>query len=121
MSSWVDLTSTFTDSVVVASFGIGTDLTNDFRKTSDPSQKSKALNMVIKLNKINGKDCVKLSDDKGKVRIAMAYTFSAPNQPRYSILVRLKRLEKLNKSWVLKTIRNNYNLRYFTLRVIDQS
>ncbi|KAL0255392.1 nicotinate phosphoribosyltransferase [Cryptococcus tetragattii IND107] len=51
---------------MAASFGIGTDLTNDFRKTSDPSQKSKALNMVIKLNKINGKNCIKLSDDKGK-------------------------------------------------------
>ncbi|OWZ47494.1 nicotinate phosphoribosyltransferase [Cryptococcus neoformans] len=51
---------------MAASFGIGTDLTNDFRKASDPSQKSKALNMVIKLNKINGKDCIKLSDDKGK-------------------------------------------------------
>ncbi|ODN80853.1 nicotinate phosphoribosyltransferase [Cryptococcus amylolentus CBS 6039] len=51
---------------IAASFGIGTFLTNDFHRISDPSQKSKALNIVIKLNKINGKGCVKLSDDKGK-------------------------------------------------------
>lgn len=49
-----------------AAFGIGTHFTNDFRKKSDPSQPSKALNMVIKLSQIDGKDCVKLSDDKGK-------------------------------------------------------
>jgi nicotinate phosphoribosyltransferase len=52
-----------------ASFGIGTFLTNDFKRTSDPSQTSKALNIVIKLNQIDGKDCVKLSDDKGKVSL----------------------------------------------------
>ncbi|WVQ81744.1 nicotinate phosphoribosyltransferase [Cryptococcus sp. DSM 104549] len=51
---------------IAASFGIGTFLTNDFRKLSDPSQVSKPLNIVIKLNKIEGKDCIKLSDDKGK-------------------------------------------------------
>lgn len=50
----------------VASFGIGTHLTNDFRKASDSSQKSEPLNIVIKLNEINGRPCVKLSDDKGK-------------------------------------------------------
>ena len=55
---------------MTASFGIGTFLTNDFRKVSDPSQVSKALNIVIKLNKIDGKECVKLSDDKGKVSCA---------------------------------------------------
>ncbi|KAL7423219.1 nicotinate phosphoribosyltransferase [Cryptotrichosporon argae] len=49
-----------------AAFGIGTFLTNDFQKASDPSQTSKPLNIVIKLNQINGRDCVKLSDDKGK-------------------------------------------------------
>ncbi|WVQ96831.1 nicotinate phosphoribosyltransferase [Kwoniella sp. CBS 9459] len=51
---------------IAASFGIGTFLTNDFRKASDPSEVSKPLNIVIKLNQINGKNCVKLSDDKGK-------------------------------------------------------
>jgi nicotinic acid phosphoribosyltransferase len=45
-----------------AAFGIGTFLSNDFRKASDPDQVSKPLNIVIKLNKINGKDAVKLSD-----------------------------------------------------------
>ncbi|EIW73623.1 hypothetical protein TREMEDRAFT_71010 [Tremella mesenterica DSM 1558] len=49
-----------------AAFGIGTSLTNDFMKASDPSQVSKPLNIVIKLSEINGLDCVKLSDDKGK-------------------------------------------------------
>jgi nicotinate phosphoribosyltransferase len=53
---------------VIAAFGIGTSLTNDFNKASDPSEISKPLNIVIKLNQIDGKPCVKLSDDKGKVR-----------------------------------------------------
>ena len=52
--------------LTTASYGIGTFFSNDFKKASDPSQISKPLNIVIKLNKINGKDCVKLSDDKGK-------------------------------------------------------
>jgi nicotinate phosphoribosyltransferase len=52
---------------VAAAFGIGTFLTNDFNKASDPSEISKPLNIVIKLNQIDGKPCVKLSDDKGKV------------------------------------------------------
>lgn len=51
---------------LAAAFGIGTFFTNDFKRKSDPTQQSKALNMVIKLNQIDGKDCVKLSDDKGK-------------------------------------------------------
>ncbi|KAG6333326.1 hypothetical protein ID866_5759 [Astraeus odoratus] len=49
------------------SFGIGTFLTNDFRtKSSSYREKSKALNMVIKLNSINGRPCVKISDDLEK-------------------------------------------------------
>ncbi|CAK9785029.1 putative nicotinate phosphoribosyltransferase [Cutaneotrichosporon oleaginosum] len=51
---------------LAAAFGIGTHFTNDFRKASDPSMPSKALNMVIKLSVIDGRDCVKLSDDRGK-------------------------------------------------------
>ncbi|BEJ17631.1 hypothetical protein CspHIS471_0610320 [Cutaneotrichosporon sp. HIS471] len=51
---------------LAAAFGIGTHFTNDFRKASNPALPSKALNMVIKLSVIDGRDCVKLSDDKGK-------------------------------------------------------
>jgi nicotinate phosphoribosyltransferase len=58
-----------------AAFGIGTFLSNDFRKASDPDQVSKPLNIVIKLNKINGKDAVKLSDDKGKVSLPSGLSF----------------------------------------------
>ena len=49
-----------------ASFGIGTHLTNDFALASDPTKSSKPLNIVIKLRKIDGLECVKLSDDRGK-------------------------------------------------------
>lgn len=51
---------------LTASFGIGTNLTNDFKKSSDPSATSKPLNIVIKLRRIDGLECVKLTDDKGK-------------------------------------------------------
>lgn len=54
---------------LIATYGIGTFLTNDFQKASNGKQHSKPLNIVIKLNKINGKDCVKLSDDVGKVSL----------------------------------------------------
>jgi len=44
-------------------FGIGTWLTNDFASLSRKDEKSKALNMVIKLAGVNGKHCVKISDE----------------------------------------------------------
>jgi nicotinate phosphoribosyltransferase len=44
-------------------------LTNDFSKVSDSTKISKPLNIVIKLSRIDGHDCVKLSDDKGKVSV----------------------------------------------------
>ncbi|KAI1797479.1 nicotinate phosphoribosyltransferase [Ganoderma leucocontextum] len=46
------------------SFGIGTSLTNDFKKkSSGGSEKSKALNMVIKLSSVEGRPAVKISDE----------------------------------------------------------
>ncbi|KIJ66773.1 hypothetical protein HYDPIDRAFT_26195 [Hydnomerulius pinastri MD-312] len=49
------------------SFGIGTFLTNDFKtKSSGYQEKSRALNMVIKLAEVDGKKCVKISDDLTK-------------------------------------------------------
>ncbi|KAG8213192.1 Quinolinate phosphoribosyl transferase [Butyriboletus roseoflavus] len=49
------------------SFGIGTFLTNDFKtKSSGYTEKSRALNMVIKLAKVDDRDCVKISDDLTK-------------------------------------------------------
>jgi nicotinate phosphoribosyltransferase len=54
---------------VPGSFGIGTSLTNDFKtKSSGYSEKSRALNMVIKLAKVDDRDCVKISDDLSKVQ-----------------------------------------------------
>jgi len=51
---------------ILCSFGIGTHFTNDFKKESVTNLKSKPMNMVIKLTRMNGVPCVKLSDDPGK-------------------------------------------------------
>ncbi|EMD33281.1 hypothetical protein CERSUDRAFT_117911 [Gelatoporia subvermispora B] len=49
------------------SFGIGTSLTNDFKSVSSGrKEKSKALNMVIKLASVSGKSTVKISDELSK-------------------------------------------------------
>ncbi|KAI0636175.1 nicotinate phosphoribosyltransferase [Trametes polyzona] len=46
------------------SFGIGTSLSNDFTKiSSGGKEKSRALNMVIKLSSVDGKPTVKISDE----------------------------------------------------------
>jgi nicotinate phosphoribosyltransferase len=53
---------------MIVSFGIGTFLTSDFCTLSSGStQKSKALNIVIKIATVNGLPCVKISDDLTKV------------------------------------------------------
>jgi nicotinate phosphoribosyltransferase len=63
------------------SFGIGTNLTNDFKQRSDPTQVSKPLNMVIKMTHCDNVPVVKLSSvpskatgEKDALQVAM-WTF----------------------------------------------
>lgn len=51
---------------LLATFGIGTNLTNDFHRSSDPSIKSEPLNIVIKLLEVNKRHAIKISDNLGK-------------------------------------------------------
>ncbi|CEL55749.1 nicotinate phosphoribosyltransferase [Rhizoctonia solani AG-1 IB] len=46
----------------IGAHGIGTFLTNDYKRT-DNGQRSKPLNMVVKIASAEGKPCVKISDD----------------------------------------------------------
>lgn len=68
-----------------SAFGIGTNLTNDFHRASNPSQKSKALNIVIKLRSLNGQPVVKISDELTK-------NTGDPEEVKYVLSAALRRM-----------------------------
>ncbi|CAD1780533.1 similar to Saccharomyces cerevisiae YOR209C NPT1 Nicotinate phosphoribosyltransferase, acts in the salvage pathway of NAD+ biosynthesis [Maudiozyma barnettii] len=51
---------------MIATFGIGTNFTNDFQLKSNYEIKSEPLNIVIKLLNVNGNHAIKISDNLGK-------------------------------------------------------
>ncbi|GAA5854293.1 hypothetical protein JCM9279_005113, partial [Rhodotorula babjevae] len=76
----IELKKAADEAGIGCSFGVGTHLTNDFRRVEEPvvqdepgagpvrteGESSKALNMVIKLYSIAGQPCVKISDELTK-------------------------------------------------------
>ena len=54
------------DNGMLVTFGIGTNLTNDFKLKSNPTVKSEPLNIVVKLLDVNGNPAIKISDNLGK-------------------------------------------------------
>lgn len=67
---WIRIGSVVIIDIHLASFGIGTSLSNDFKSiSSGRKQKNKALNIVIKLYQVDRKFCAKISDELTKVWI----------------------------------------------------
>lgn len=62
----LDLASYSRELGIGSGFGVGTNFTNDFHYASDPNKRSKALNIVLKLDSINGRHAVKISDELTK-------------------------------------------------------
>lgn len=51
---------------LIPRFGVGTFFSNDFRRASNPSEKSKPMNIVMKISSVNEHPAIKLSDNLGK-------------------------------------------------------
>lgn len=72
MDRCIDLAQYAEEIGIGAGFGVGTNLTNDFKKLSsirgkrEEADTSKALNIVIKMYSMNGQPTVKISDELTK-------------------------------------------------------